>query len=220
VKYVYAFPEKTIMKEKARFFESIYYPLIFLVIIWGIKITEILSGLSMVKLGIYPRDASGMTGILFAPLVHGSLSHLFSNSGPLLILGSTVFYFYKPVTFRVIFHSWFTTGIIVWLSGREAYHIGASGLIYAMASFLFFSGFIRRSLELIAISFIVVFLYGGMIWGILPLREGVSWESHLMGGIVGLVLAVLYRRHGPQRKRYKWEEEDEEDEEDEVEMQQ
>jgi membrane associated rhomboid family serine protease len=188
------------MKEKIRFFESIYYPLIFIMVIWGIKITEMISGLSLVILGIYPREITGLPGIIFAPLVHGNLSHLFSNSGPLLVLGSTVFYFYKPVTFRVVFHSWITTGIVVWISGREAYHIGASGLIYSIASFLFFSGFIRRSVELIAISFVVVFLYGGMIWGIFPLSDGISWESHLMGGVVGLVMAVIYRHHGPQRK--------------------
>jgi membrane associated rhomboid family serine protease len=208
------------MKEKIRFFESIYYPLIFIMVIWGIKITEMISGLSLVILGIYPREITGLPGIIFAPLVHGNLSHLFSNSGPLLVLGSTVFYFYKPVTFRVVFHSWITTGIVVWISGREAYHIGASGLIYSIASFLFFSGFIRRSVELIAISFVVVFLYGGMIWGIFPLSDGISWESHLMGGVVGLVMAVIYRHHGPQRKSYQWEKEEQEEAEEEEEEEQ
>ncbi len=199
------------MKEKTKFLESIFYPLIFLTIIWGIKIIEIISGLNPGIIGIYPRHVPGLPGIIFAPMIHGSLAHLFSNSGPVLVLGTTVFYFYSPVAFRVVFLSWVATGILVWLAGREAYHIGASGLIYAMASFLFFSGFIRKSIELIAISLIVVFLYGSMIWGIFPLVEGVSWESHLAGAVAGFVLAVFYRHHGPQRKRYKWE--DEEDEE-------
>ncbi len=196
------------MQENMKFTESIIYPLIFLIIIWSIKIAEIVSGLNLGILGIYPRHVMGLPGIIFAPVIHGNLSHLFSNSGPVLVLGTAVFYFYRPVAFRVIFLSWIITGIMVWLAGREAFHIGASGLIYALASFLFFSGFIRRSIELIAISFIVVFLYGGMIWGILPLREGISWETHLMGAVTGFLLAVIYRRHGPQRKKYEWEDEE------------
>jgi membrane associated rhomboid family serine protease len=201
------------MKEKARFLDSIFYPLIFLIFIWSIKTVEIITSLNLTTLGIYPREINGLKGILLAPLIHGSLSHLFSNSGPLLVLGTSVFYFYKPVTSRVIIMSWLITGIIVWISGREAYHIGASGLIYALASFLFFSGFIRKSIELIAISLIVVFLYGSLLWGIFPLREGISWESHLVGALVGFILAVFYRHHGPQRKKYQWEKESEEEEE-------
>ncbi len=200
------------MEEKTNFLESIYYPLIFLAVIWGIKFAEILTGLNLGILGIFPRQVSGLTGVIFAPLLHGSLFHLFSNSGPVLILGTTLFYFYRDVAFRVILFSWLITGFGVWLAGREAYHIGASGLIYTIASFLFFSGFIRRSIELIAISFIVVFLYGGMVWGIFPLREGVSWESHLTGAAAGTALAFAYMRHGPQRKKYNWEYEDEHEE--------
>ena len=199
------------MEEKAKLIESVFYPLIFLIIIWGIKIVEIVSGINLGVLGIYPRHIAGLPGIIFSPLIHGNLSHLFSNSGPVLVLGSAVFYFYRPVAFRVLFLSWIITGIVVWLAGRDAFHIGASGLIYAIASFLFFSGFIRKSIELIAISFIVVFLYGGMLWGIFPLREGISWETHLIGAIVGFVLAVFYKRHGPQRKKYNWEDEEEDE---------
>ncbi len=199
------------MEEKAKLIESIFYPLIFLIIIWGIKIVEIVSGINLGVLGIYPRHIAGLPGIIFSPLIHGNLSHLFSNSGPVLVLGSAVFYFYRPVAFRVLILSWIITGIVVWLAGRDAFHIGASGLIYAIASFLFFSGFIRKSIELIAISFIVVFLYGGMLWGIFPLREGISWETHLIGAIAGFVLAVFYKRHGPQRKKYNWEDEEEDE---------
>lgn len=198
------------MEEKANFLESISYPLLFLTIIWGVKIAEILSGLNLGFLGILPRHFAGLPGIIFAPLVHGNVYHLFSNTGPVLILGTTIFYFYRVVAFRVLIYSWIITGIFVWLAGREAYHIGASGLIYSLASFLFFSGFIRKSIQLVAISFIVLFLYGGMIWGILPLREGISWETHLMGALSGIALAFIYRSHGPQRKKYSWEHEDEE----------
>lgn len=164
-------------------------------------------------LGIYPLHLSGLPGIIFAPLIHGDYSHLFTNSGPLFVLGTAVFYFYRPVAFRLIILAWIMTGIWVWFGGREAYHIGASGLIYALASFLFFSGFIRRSIELMAISFVIVFLYGGMVWGIFPLRENISWESHLMGGVAGFILAIYYKDHGPQRKRFDWEFEEDDPEE-------
>ncbi len=201
------------MKEKAKFIESIFYPLVFLIILWSIKLTETILNINFGTLGIYPLHVNGLQGILFAPLIHGNYSHLFTNSGPLLVLGTAIFYFYRSIAFKVIFLAWIITGIWVWFGGRDAFHIGASGLIYALASFLFFSGFIRKSVELIAISFVIVFLYGGMIWGIFPLRENISWESHLMGGISGFILAIYYQDHGPQRKRYSWEFEEEEDEE-------
>lgn len=200
------------MKEKEKFIESLLYPLLFLIVIWGIKISENIFGFRFGMLGIYPLHLKGLAGIILAPLVHGDYAHLFTNSGPLLVLGTTLFYFYRSIALRLVFMAWIITGLWVWFGGREAYHIGASGLIYALASFLFFSGFIRRSIELIAISFIVVFLYGGMVWGVFPLRENISWESHLMGGIAGLILSVYFRAQGPQRKRYDWEFEDEESE--------
>ncbi len=200
------------MREKEKFIESIFYPILFLLLIWGIKIAENIFNLRLGILGIYPLHLHGLPGIFFSPLIHGDYAHLFANTGPLLVLGTAVFYFYRPLAFRLIFLSWIITGTWVWFGGREAYHIGASGLIYALASFLFFSGFIRRSIELMAISLVIVFLYGGMIWGIFPLREKISWESHLMGGIAGFVLAVYYKNFGPQRKKYSWEEEEDEDE--------
>ena len=204
------------MKEKTKFKESIFFPMLLVLLIWGIKLTENAFDVNLGTFGIYPLHFRGLPGIFFAPLIHGDYSHLFTNTGPLLILGTAVFYFYRPVAFRLITLAWIITGIWVWFGGREAYHIGASGLIYALASFLFFSGFIRRSIELMAISFVVVFLYGGMVWGIFPLREGISWESHLMGGIAGLILAIYYKDQGPQRKKYDWEYEEEETPEEEL----
>jgi membrane associated rhomboid family serine protease len=201
------------VKEKVKLLDSIFFPSVLLIIIWAIKIIENVFNLRLGTLGIYPLHLSGLPGIFFAPLIHGDYSHLFTNSGPLLILGTAVFYFYRPVAFRLIFMAWIMTGIWVWFGGREAYHIGSSGLIYALASFLFFSGFIRRSIELMAISFVIVFLYGGMVWGIFPLRENISWESHLMGGIAGFILAIYYKDQGPQRKRFDWELEEDDPEE-------
>ncbi len=199
------------MEEKTKLTGSLAYPLLFLILIWAIKLVEEGFGLRMGFLGIYPLHIRGLPGILFAPLIHGDYSHLFANTGPLLILGTALFYFYRIIAFRLVALAWLMTGLWVWFGGREAWHIGSSGLIYAMASFLFFSGFIRKSVELMALSLIVVFLYGGMVWGIFPLREGVSWESHLMGGIAGFVLAIYYKHEGPQRKKYSWEVEEEEE---------
>jgi membrane associated rhomboid family serine protease len=108
-----------------------------------------------------------------------------------------LFYFYRPVAFRVFFLTWIITGILVWLGGRSSYHIGASGLIYGFASFLFFSGIIRNNINLMAISLLVVFLYGGLVWGILPYDYKISWESHLFGALTGLALAITYRNYGP-----------------------
>ena len=201
------------VREKEKFIESIFYPILFLLVIWGIKLAENIFNFRMGILGIYPLHLQGLPGVFFAPLIHGDYAHLFTNTGPLLVLGTAVFYFYRPIAIRLILLAWIITGVWVWFGGREAYHIGASGLIYALASFLFFSGFIRRSIELMAISLVIVFLYGGMIWGIFPLRENISWESHLMGGIAGLVLAVYYKDYGPQRKKYSWEEEDDDEKE-------
>jgi hypothetical protein len=125
-----------------------------------------------------------------------------------------LFYFYRPVGYRVFFLTWFITGLTVWIFARSAYHIGASGLVYGLASFLFFSGIIRNNINLLAISLLVVFLYGGLVWGIFPFDFKISWESHLMGGVTGLVLSFFYRRYGPPPVTYEIDDEDEAEDED------
>jgi len=97
------------------------------------------------------------------------------------------------------------SGVLLWIIGGTGNHIGASGIVYGLASFLFWSGVIRRNLLLMRISLVVVFLYGGMIWWMLPIKEGVSWEGHLSGALVGLILAIFYRNSGPKRPIYKYE---------------
>jgi membrane associated rhomboid family serine protease len=125
-------------------------------------------------------------------------------------LSIALFYFYSEVAFRVFFSTYFLTGLLVWLGGRAAWHIGASGLVYGLASFLFFSGIIRRYFRLIALSLLIVFLYGSMVWGIFPgvYKKNVSWESHMLGFISGAVLALWYKNEGPQRPVYEWMEKD------------
>lgn len=161
--------------------------------------------LHLSRFGVFPRTLEGLRGILFYPLIHGSLEHLFNNSVPLLVLLFCLFYFYSSIALRTVFWIYILSGIWIWISARQNYHIGASGVVYGLAAFIFFSGLFRRDNRMIAISLIVAFLYGSMVWGILPIQERVSWEGHLWGAISGLALAWLYRGEGPQRKLYQWE---------------
>ena len=201
------------MKEgRKRLLLSMVFPLFFLLILWLIKISETILHKQFVFLGIYPQKAKGLIGILTAPLIHSDFQHLIANSIPLLILGTGLFYFYSKIAYKVFFLSYFIANIWIWIGARQAYHIGASGLVYSFAAFLFVSGVIRKNVKLMAISLLVVFLYGSMIWGLLPLQPHISWESHLMGAIAGAVLAFYYRDKGPTRKIYSWELEDEDEE--------
>jgi membrane associated rhomboid family serine protease len=207
---------KDLPVEKKRVYLSIIFPAFFIALLWLVKIIEIVDKSDLWYYGVYPRSAEGLPGILLSPLIHGNINHLLDNSIPLLFLGWALFYFYNKVSYRVFFIIWFFSGMVVWIFARPSYHIGASGLIYGLGSFLFFSGIIRQNISLLAISLLVAFLYGSMVWGIFPYRQGVSWESHLAGGTAGFLLSLLYRKMGPEPTRYKWEEtDDEEDQEDE-----
>ncbi|MBE9480650.1 MAG: rhomboid family intramembrane serine protease [Bacteroidetes bacterium] len=202
--------------EKQKFYHSLVFPFFFLLLIWLVKIIEVLFNLDFSYFGIYPLTAKGLIGIIASPLIHSSFSHLFANSIPLFVLSVTLFYFYKQIAYKVFFLIYLITGIWVWFGGREAFHIGASGLVYGLAAFLFVSGLIRKNPRLLAITLIVTFLYGSMIWGIFPdffPEKNISWESHLMGLVAGLILAFYYRKTGPQPKRYEWEDDDDDDDE-------
>jgi len=201
-------------REKKRFVYSIIFPLFYVFVIWSIKIVEIILKLDFSFLGIFPLKAKGLIGIITAPLIHSDFGHLIANSIPILILGSGLFYFYNKVAYKVFFLSYLIANLWIWLGARQAYHIGASGLVYSFASFLFFSGIFGKNIRLVSISLLVVFLYGSMIWGILPIQPHISWESHLMGGIAGMVLAIYFKNSGPKRKVYSWELEDDLDDDD------
>ncbi len=148
--------------------------------------------------GLYPRTVKGLIGIFTCPLLHGDWWHLFGNSMSLIILGGLLLFFYPKIGYKVIAWSWLSVGALVWLSGRPSYHIGASGIIYAMAAFLFLSGIIRKHYRLMAVSLIIVLFYGSMIWGVLPGQPGISWESHLSGMLSGVFLAIIYRNKDTQ----------------------
>lgn len=184
---------------------SMIIPGVFVFIMWLVKIVGLLFYTDLVHLGIYPLKLEGLPGIFLSPLIHSDFRHLFNNSLPLFFLATALFYFYSEIAVKVFLWTYFLTGLSVWLAGREAWHIGASGLIYGLASFLFFSGIIRKYFRLVALSLLIVFLYGSMVWGIFPdMYKNVSWESHMLGFISGIILAIVYRNKGPQQPVYEW----------------
>ena len=186
------------MKEKQlQFSNSVFLiPTIYIFIIWILYWIEIQYGFNFNKFGVYPRTFQGFRGVFLTHFIHSNTSHLFNNSIPLFVLLSSLFYFYKDVAYKILFLGGFLTGFLTWIIARESYHIGASGIVYLLFSFVFFSGIIKKHYRLVAVSLIVIFLYGSMIWYILPIKEGMSWEGHLSGFVVGLLLAILNRKKG------------------------
>lgn len=184
------------------------YPIAFIMIIWMLFWVEVRFGFRLNDFGVYPRTLTGLRGIIFSPFIHGSLEHLYHNTVPLFVLSMALFYFYRPVAWKIIGYGILLSGLITWLIGRPSYHIGASGIIYVLMSFILFKGIITRHFRLIALSLLVVFLYGSMIWYVFPIKEQVSWEGHLGGLITGVLFAIVYRKSIAKPKKYAWEEED------------
>lgn len=173
--------------------------------LWIIEGLSDWTGHRAIWLGVQPRTAIGLIGIFFSPLIHGDYEHLLSNTLPLLVVGSGLIFFYKELAWSVIAIVWLFSGSWVWIAARNSSHIGASGLIYGFVFFLFFSGILRKDVRLMAVSMLVTFLYGSMVWGILPIDQTVSWESHLMGSIAGMFCAFYFRKEGPQKAKTQWE---------------
>ena len=194
------------MSQKKKLLSPIKIPFLFVTIMWIVKLVEIYNVTSFSSYGILPRYFLGLQGILFSPFIHADFSHLLNNTYPLIILGWLVFYFYNKIAIRIFLWIFFIAGIWLWAIGRADFtHIGASGIIYGLASFIFFSGVIKKRTAFAATSLLVVFLYGSMIWGILPINKGISWEGHLAGLFAGLLVAIYYKNEGPKPKRYQWE---------------
>lgn len=197
--------------EKKIFKYSLLIPVLIVGLFWLVKLTENVMDISLVEFGILPLQIEGLPGILFSPFIHSSYDHLMSNSIPFLILSFALLYFYRNLAYRILFLIYILSGICVWLGGRESWHIGASGIVYGLASFLFFSGVFRKDANLLTIGIIVIFLYGSMFWGIFPIKPGISWESHLWGSVSGLMMAFYYRYQGPARPEASWEDEPEDE---------
>ena len=181
-------------------------PILYLFIIWFVYFIEIKFGFNFNKFGVYPRSVSGLKGIFFMHFLHSDTNHLFSNSVPLFVLSASLFYFYRNVAFKVLLLGGILTGFFTWLIARDAFHIGASGIVYLLFSFIFFSGIFKKYYRLVSLSLIVIFLYGSMIWYVLPIKDGMSWEGHLSGFLVGLGFALLYKNKGIQKSEIKFEE--------------
>ena len=203
--------------EKKQILYALFFPALFIILLWLMLLVEKVWGGNWSQWGIYPGKVNGLWGILSSPLIHADVKHLFSNSVPLLVLSWCLFYFYKDLGYGVFPLLWILSGVFTWIFGRDSWHIGASGLTYSLTFFLFFSGIFRRYIPLMAISLMVVFLYGSTVWSMFPVAEiidpSISWEGHLAGAISGFLCALTFRKDGPQNPEPNEEEEEEEEEE-------
>ncbi len=203
--------------EKKRMRIAFVPTIVFICLLWLILLLDTSLNLHLYRYGIYPLELKGVPGIFLSPFIHQSIKHLFSNTLPLVVLMWCLFYFYSQIANKTLLILWLLSGLLTWAIGREAWHIGASGIIYSLTFFLFFSGLFRLHTPLIAISLVVAFLYGSNVWNMFPwsmhLDASVSWEGHLSGGISGFIVAILFYKHGPQKPVKVWidEEDDEED---------
>lgn len=181
----------------------------FLVFLWLIFIVDAVLGLHLGRFGLRPGSVTGLIGLITAPLLHGSAEHMFSNSLPLMISMTAMLFLYPNSSLRAIPVIWLGSGLFAWIIGRESYHYGASGLVYGLLAYVFVSGIIRRDMRSVAVSLLVWFLYGTMVWGVLPIRPHMSWELHLGGAVMGVITALVFRNWDrPPVVRYDWEDDD------------
>ncbi len=193
----------------------VFWPMLAVLLVWTVFFIEVRYQVNLNTHGIYPRTLSGLQGIVFSPFIHGSIEHLYNNTLPLAILLAALIFFYRGISIRVLVLGVLISGTLTWLIGRPSYHIGASGIIYLLASFIFFKGIIARHYRLVALSLIVVFIYGGLLWYIFPVLDEISWEGHLGGFLTGLLLAFTLKAQVPVVRKYAWESEDYREEDDE-----
>ncbi|HKK75379.1 MAG TPA: rhomboid family intramembrane serine protease [Saprospiraceae bacterium] len=194
---------------KKRLTDSIRIPVYLIAFLWLIHGLQALLGFDFGYYGVYPRTLFGLRGILFSPMIHGDWGHLLANTPPLFAMSAMILFFYRKVAIPSFTLIYLLSGLAVWGFGRQVFHIGASGVVYGLVAFVFFSGIFRRNLKSIVLALIVLMYYGSMFLGVLPGREGVSWESHLLGAVVGIIVAFLYRNNieeDERPKRYAYEE--------------
>ena len=186
-----------------------------MLVIWIVFWFEVRFGYNFTSYGVYPQKLTGLKGVIFSPFIHGDIKHLYHNTIPLFVLSAALFYFYRHIAWKVLVLGILLSGLLTWSFARPAYHIGASGLIYVLFSFTFFKGIFAKHYRLIALSLLVIFLYGSLVMYALPIEKGISWEGHLSGLITGLLFALIFRKEIAQPKKYVWEREDYNEEEDE-----
>lgn len=199
--------------ERRKFLGSLIVPLLIVAVMWLVKIIEVSFDIDLSFWGVKPHSAKGLIGILTMPFIHEGWEHLFSNTVPILVLGTALYYCYPTLANRVMLITYLVSGLFTWCIGKaDSLHIGASALVYGLNLFLIVSGFIRGNRMLLVISLIMVFLYGSFVWGMIPevaIPQNISWEGHLSGAIIGVLLAVFLRKEGPQKEVYHWDEEEE-----------
>ena len=204
--------------ERKKFLGSLAIPALLAAVMLTVKVIETAFGIDMSRWGITPQTAHGLIGVLTLPFLHGSWEHLLTNIVPVLVLGTALYYCYPTLANPVMLVTWIFSGLLTWCIGSpNSVHVGASALIYGLNLFLIVSGFIRRNRQLTVISLIMVFLYGGFIWGMIPALaklQNISWEGHLSGAIVGIALALILRKKGPQKEEHHWDDEDSDDDTD------
>ena len=196
-------------KARSNFVLALRISLAFTGILWAIFIVDAVFALRLGQYGLRPGSLPGLSGVVTAPLLHGSFQHLLSNTLPMFISLTATLYLYPNSSVRVIPLIWLGSGLLAWFIGRPSLHFGASGLIYGLLAYVFFSGILRRDLRSISVSLLVGFLYGSMVWGVLPIRPHMSWEMHLSGAVIGTLLAFVYRKWDRVPVlRYDWEDDD------------
>lgn len=196
-------------RAKSNFRLALKISLVFIGILWSIFIIDAVFGLRLGRFGLRPGSIAGLTGVFAAPLLHGSFEHLLSNTMPMFIAMTATLYLYPRSAFRVIPMIWIGSGVLAWFIGRPSLHYGASGLIYGLLAYVFFSGILRRDMRSVSVSLLVGFLYGSMVWGVLPIKPHMSWEMHLGGAVMGVLLAFVYRNWDrTPLVRYDWEDDD------------
>ena len=191
------YSEEQYLLEKRIVRHALFVSVFFVLLMWLVRIFESEFLLDFSSWGILPLKVKGLRGIIFSPLIHANFEHLIANSFTIFILTFSLFFFYRKSAYAIFFFIYLLSGLFVWFTGREALHIGVSGVIYCLAAFLFMSGIISYNIRLLTISMIVALIYGGLFWGIFPIKPEISWESHLWGGVAGLGLALLYRKSAP-----------------------
>jgi len=198
----------TSLRSRRNFLTAVRFSVMFTALIWLLFAGNWIFGLNMQQYGLLPQQQSGLWGILYTPLLHGSWQHLIANTLPLLVVLTTMLFIYPNASLRVAPVIYFGTSVVVWVFGRPDIHIGISGLVYGLLAFIFVSGILRRDIRSISVSLLIWFLFSPLLAGLVPTAGPVSWEMHLAGFLLGIVLAVIYRDWDlPPVKRYAWEDE-------------
>lgn len=207
---------KEVSPEKKKFYYAVFFPAIICFLVVLTFLFELGMGADFKTGGVFPREIKTLPHIFTMPFIHADLGHLTNNIISFFVLSVCLYYFYSEIANRILVFTAITSGLLLWFIGRDAWHIGLSGMVYALSFFLFFSGIIRKHIQLIAISLIVVFLYGNNVWHLFPWQkfDPISWEGHLAGAISGTVFALLFRKSGPQKFEKVWDDESDDDDDD------